>query len=733
MGDDDELRPVGVAAHELEKAIDVHVVERRLDLVEDVERARAGEEDGEHECERYQRLLTSGEQREALGRLAGGRDLDLDAGVGLVLLGDLGLGRGCSGGLLAGDHRTRRLLGPHQPQPAAAAREQVLHDVLEVLGRRLEGLLEALADAPVGLLDQALELRERRLEVGPLGLQLLDVAHRLLVLLLGQRVDRAELLAATHEALDSQAERLAFLVGQRLVRGLGLEAQPKGDLAQLALDLRRAVAHLLGGDLGRGHGFARGLQATLYLGLLTSKAAQRRGRLLSPGGVALELSREGVAPRANRLGGPIECSRREPAAANDLGVPRGPAAKRIHRSGVLGALLLDPVGQAPLGSQVGEQLGSPHRTGTLVGSLAPARDDPLDPGQRLGRLGLLTRCAPQRDLGLLARRVRRENRLAGLTGGSGGGGLLASRGLRGGHQLVAATALLQHTLSTAHGRLGEPARGAVKQPARAGDGHAGEALGDRKERVDHPDAGQQPVGELAQPVARADVLAQGPSTGRRRSPVAAAPSTGAHERRRTALARAIEPALARREVLHEGRGQDGTERRRQRQLVARLDVQRCGQRGRAVRRRGRDAQELVDRGQLGAGLRGASARGLRRALCLPALVARSLHLLLGLRECRAPSHGGGPQALPGGSCFAALCLQHGYLVAQARLAVALEPAYLALERARAVGRRQCLPCRLRSGVRRRRLGRTRQALVGQRLGLRGGRPLRLGLEQLELA
>src|SRR5215210_5383873 len=45
--DDDELRAVAVAADELEEAVDVGVVERGFDLVEDVERARPREEDGE--------------------------------------------------------------------------------------------------------------------------------------------------------------------------------------------------------------------------------------------------------------------------------------------------------------------------------------------------------------------------------------------------------------------------------------------------------------------------------------------------------------------------------------------------------------------------------------------------------------------------------------------------------------------------------------------------------------
>src|SRR5256885_656279 len=52
---------------------------RGLDLIEDVEGARAREEDGEQERKRRHRLPPSGQQRQALGRLARRGDLDLDA------------------------------------------------------------------------------------------------------------------------------------------------------------------------------------------------------------------------------------------------------------------------------------------------------------------------------------------------------------------------------------------------------------------------------------------------------------------------------------------------------------------------------------------------------------------------------------------------------------------------------------------------------------------------------
>ena len=52
MGDDDELGAVGEPTHELQEPIDVGVVERGLDLVEDVEGRRAGQEHAEDERQR---------------------------------------------------------------------------------------------------------------------------------------------------------------------------------------------------------------------------------------------------------------------------------------------------------------------------------------------------------------------------------------------------------------------------------------------------------------------------------------------------------------------------------------------------------------------------------------------------------------------------------------------------------------------------------------------------------
>ena len=96
-----------------------------------------------------------------------------------------------------------------------------------------------------------LQLAQRGLEVVALGLELLDVRERLVVLLLGQRVDRAELLAPAREALDARAQLLGLL-GARAPRSAGSagEPEPLGERAELLVGLGGLVAHLLRADLG---------------------------------------------------------------------------------------------------------------------------------------------------------------------------------------------------------------------------------------------------------------------------------------------------------------------------------------------------------------------------------------------------------------------------------------------------------------------------------------------------
>ena len=305
--DDDELRAVRERAQDLQEAVDVEVVERGLDLVEDVERARPGEEDGEQERERGHRLLAAGEQRQALGRLARGRDLDLDAHLVVRAVADVllvvGLGRRGSPRRprRAAEDGARAGVLAHEPQVAAAAREEVADDLLEVLRRGGEGLLEGLLDAAVRVADQLLELPQRGLQVVALAFELLDVLERLLVLLLRERVDRAELVAAALQALDAGVQRRALVVGQRLVGRLGLQAELGRQAGELLLGVLGVVARPLRRDLAARDLLAALLEALVDARLLRRALAQLGGELVGGGAVGGELGLEDLEAGADDL------------------------------------------------------------------------------------------------------------------------------------------------------------------------------------------------------------------------------------------------------------------------------------------------------------------------------------------------------------------------------------------------------------------------------------------------
>src|SRR4030095_1267702 len=84
--DDDELCAVGVLAQQRDEAADVRVVERGLDLVEQIERTRAREEQREQERDCAERLLAAGTQRQPLHLLSRRPQLDLDARLALFVL-----------------------------------------------------------------------------------------------------------------------------------------------------------------------------------------------------------------------------------------------------------------------------------------------------------------------------------------------------------------------------------------------------------------------------------------------------------------------------------------------------------------------------------------------------------------------------------------------------------------------------------------------------------------------
>ena len=363
-----------------------------------------------------------------------------------------------------------------------------------------------------------------------------------------------------------------------------------------------------------------------------------------------------------------------------------PGAQALERAGALAALALDSLGQAALRPKGGLQLGAPHGAGALVGRLAAAGDDPLGAADRLGGLRDLASGAPERHLGLLACGVRRPAASAACSAAARA--WFSSPAAR--SDSATSSSRRRRSSST---RSAPPAGawesspgGAVQKAPAAGDGEPGEVPWHRVERVDHPDAVEKPLGERRDAGLGAHVREEGPAAGRRgpgvrrgRTPLSADQGGAA------LLAGAVQEALAGGQVVHERGRQARAQRRRECELVAGLDVDRLRQRARAVRSGAGGAEELVRGGEVGAGLRGAGPCRLHRALGLAALRRRA-------STSRSAASSAGPQLgghalepLALGQRRAPLGVERVDLVAQARLAIGLEPPDLALERADAVG------------------------------------------------
>ncbi len=93
VGDDDELRFAGHLPEEADEALVVDLVERRVDLVQDAERARLVAEDREEQGESREGTLTSRQQRDRLCFLAGRLGDQLDPALeDVVFVEELHLG-----------------------------------------------------------------------------------------------------------------------------------------------------------------------------------------------------------------------------------------------------------------------------------------------------------------------------------------------------------------------------------------------------------------------------------------------------------------------------------------------------------------------------------------------------------------------------------------------------------------------------------------------------------------
>ena len=465
--------------------------------------------------------------------------------------------------------------------------------LLEVLGGRLEGLLERLADPTVGLLDQALELPHRGLQVGALRLELLDVGDGFGVLVLCQRVDRAELLAPAREALDARLEVGARLVAERCLGRLarrGLEAEPVEDLLQVVARLPGGVADLLSADLGAGDRFAR-------------RRAGASGRLL---------------PRGRRSAARRPCARRPPgrpaargserrgARRPRSGRPRAhPRTRRATRSSSTSRSIrsrsrsIRAARSARSRSTCSASRCSARRSaatsarrtaaGPSSGALRRRLHQPLGCGGRPRRPPpRRARAARARAGGVVALGVGARDGLAGCAQGLADVALARRGRLGGGDELVAAVALLEHALLAAGGGLAQLAGRADQHAARLRRRDTAEAARQVVERLDQPGSAQQALGDRPAPCRSGG---PGRAADGRPRPAVRRHRSGRRARSLRSARRAPSPvapsssALALAQVVDHAGAQERPERGRHGQLEARLDAQVLGQRAGAARRR----------------------------------------------------------------------------------------------------------------------------------------------------
>lgn len=211
MGDHDELRLSSQATKDAQEAAQVGVIERRLDLVKQVERRGASHREREHEGHRDQRSLTTGHERHRTWALVGRYDLDHDALLAILVL---------------------RL---HKTKAAGAAGEQPSHNLGEALRHRLENGFEAFVDRVVELTKMCGERLAALLQVIDLLGQVLLAFGEFGPLLRGKLIDGADVQATAFQVCE------LFRNGRRVKRLLRHFAGDRPGLSHPLL--RKAQLH----------------------------------------------------------------------------------------------------------------------------------------------------------------------------------------------------------------------------------------------------------------------------------------------------------------------------------------------------------------------------------------------------------------------------------------------------------------------------------------------------------
>ena len=279
------------------------------------------------------------------------------------------VGRGARLGVGAAQDRARTGVLAHEPQAPAAAGEQVLDDLLEVARRGGEGLLEGLADAAVGVADEALELAQRGLEVLALGLELLDVREGLGVLVLRERVDGAELLAARQQATQPRLQACALLRVECFDGGLGGEPELRGQRAERRPRLLGAVARLLRADLAAGDRLGALRQAPVGRALRGGALAQLAGQALAGLAVGVELGLEGLQTIRHRAAGRLQRVGEARGERVQRRIAGEPVVLELQTLLAVAALALGALGEPALGRQGGAELGAAGGCGPSSGPL----------------------------------------------------------------------------------------------------------------------------------------------------------------------------------------------------------------------------------------------------------------------------------------------------------------------------------------------------------------------------
>src|SRR6266511_46549 len=269
VADDQELGLLAGVVEQVEEPVQVDVVEGRLDLVEDVERARPGTEDREVEGERDQAALAARQQRQASDPLARRAGLDLDPA-------------------------RQQVLRVGEQQAAVAAGEQQPEGPLELAGHVLERLAEHLADPLVDGPDDLEQVAAALLEVlelaGQEGVALLQRPE----LLEGERVQ------ATVQRGGDTAQlrrRLAARVGFGELGSPGLVRQVLGErLVRVDGELLHdPLAQLLGPQAGLDPGGVGGAGDGVVLVEGRGRLAAARGGLGQPDPGGLQRPGQAVA------------------------------------------------------------------------------------------------------------------------------------------------------------------------------------------------------------------------------------------------------------------------------------------------------------------------------------------------------------------------------------------------------------------------------------------------------